>query len=54
MKEYMFEIIVYKKIIADSLDSALEIVNDKTKHYNEPKQVVLMNKVKENEDVKSS
>lgn len=49
MKEYMFEIIVYKNIFADSLDSALEIVNDKTKHYNEPKHVVLMNKVKEEE-----
>jgi len=47
MKEYMFEVIVYKKIIADSLDSALDIINDKTKHYNEPKKVVLMNKVKE-------
>ena len=47
MKEYMFEITVYKKITADSLDSALEIVNDKTKHYNEPKQVVL---IKEKED----
>jgi len=44
MKEYMFEITVYKKITADSLDSALEIVNDKTKHYNEPKQVVLINR----------
>ena len=49
MKEYMFEITVYKRIIADDLDSALEIVNEKTKHYNEPKQVVLMNKVKEEE-----
>jgi hypothetical protein len=54
MKKYLFEITVYKIIKADSLDSALEIVNDKTKHYNEPKQIVLMNKVKEDEDVKSS
>lgn len=49
MKEYMFEIMVYKRIIADDLDSALEIVNEKTKHYNEPKHIVLMNKVKEEE-----
>ena len=38
-KDYMFEVAIYKRIKAPNLDTALDILKDKTMHYNECKKL---------------
>jgi len=35
MKDYFFEVAVYKRVKAKDLDSAKNIIENKTKHFNE-------------------
>ncbi len=41
-KDYTFEVAFYKTIKAPNLDTALDILNDKTTHLNECKKITLM------------
>jgi len=35
MKEYFFEVSVYKRVIASNFDNAKDVIEKKTNHFNE-------------------
>lgn len=46
MKDYFFEVAVYKRVKASSLDNAIEVVENKTKHFNDCRKFTLLSEDK--------
>ena len=46
MKDYFFEVAVYKRVKAKDFDSAKDIIENKTKHFNDCRKFTLISEDK--------
>lgn len=46
MKEYLFEVAIYKTVLAPNFDKAKEIIENKTNHFNECRKFTLISEDK--------